>query len=67
MTTLNNGNKTINIKFNDEETSVENGVYTVALPIVTCTDANDAKTIQEVTNQFMSDLIRKVLYNKGGN
>ena len=46
-------------------TTLRNGdrekVYTVTLPTITCSNKQDAKTIESTVNKFVSDLAKEIL------
>lgn len=66
MTTLRNGDKKIDVTFGTMETrtkkiTTEEKVYTVTLPVISCSNEEDAKTIEVTVNKFVSDLVKEVL------
>lgn len=66
MTTLRNGDKKIDVTFGTMETrtkkiTTEEKVYTVTLPVISCSNKEDAKTIEVTVNKFVSDLVKEVL------
>ena len=66
MTTLRNGDRKIDFTLGSttvETKTVTNReqVYTVTLPIITCNNEQDAKTIESTVNKFVSDLAKEIL------
>ena len=66
MTPLQNGDRKIDFTFGSttvETKTVTNGekVYTVTLPTITCSNKQDAKTIESTVNKFVSDLAKEIL------
>lgn len=66
MITLKNGDRKID--FTLGSTTVETKtmtnreqVYTVTLPIITCNNEQDAKTIESTVNKFVFDLAKEIL------
>lgn len=41
--------------------TTEEKVYTVTLPVISCSNEEDAKTIEVTVNKFVSDLVKEVL------
>ena len=66
MTTLQNGDRKIDFTLGSttiETKTVTNRekVYTVTLPAITCSNEQDAKTIESTVNKFVSDLAKEIL------
>lgn len=58
--------KKIDVTFGTMETrtkkiTTEEKVYTVTLPVISCSNEEDAKTIEVTVNKFVSDLVKEVL------
>ena len=66
MTTLKNGEREINIEFGTttattKKVTTEEKVYVIKLPTISCNNEEDAKIISTTVNEFVSDLVKKVL------
>ena len=66
MTTLQNGDRKIDFTLGSttiETKTATNGekAYTVTLPAITCSNEQDAKTIESTVNKFVSDLAKEIL------
>ena len=66
MTTLKNGEREISVEFGTTTTTIkkvttEEKVYVIKLPTISCNNEEDAKIISTTVNEFVSDLVKKVL------
>ena len=66
MTTLKNGEREISVEFGTttattKKVTTEEKVYVIKLPTISCNNEEDAKTISTTVNEFVSDLVKKVL------
>ena len=63
MTTLTNGEKSINITLIDEITILDSKQYVLNLPKVICSKLEDADYIQKEINELVNDLARELMKN----
>ena len=66
MTTLKNEGREISVEFGTttattKKVTTEEKVYVIKLPTISCNNEEDAKTISTTVNEFVSDLVKKVL------
>ena len=66
MTTLKNEGREISIEFGTttattKKVTTEKKVYVIKLPTISCNNEEDAKIISTTVNEFVSDLVKKVL------
>ncbi len=66
MTTLKNGEREISVEFGTttattKKVTTEEKVYVIKLPTISCNNEEDAKIISTTVNEFVSDLVKKVL------
>lgn len=69
MTTLQNGNKEISVKFSTttSETktiTTKETTYVVTLPTIICNNEKDANKIQTTVDEFVSNLVKDILKDK---
>ena len=66
MTTLQNGDRKIDFTLGSTTIETKTAtnrekVYTVTLPAITCSNEQDAKTIESTVNKFVSDLAEEII------
>lgn len=66
MTTLKNEGREISVEFGTttattKKITTEEKVYVIKLPTISCNSEEDAKIISTTVNEFVSDLVKKVL------
>lgn len=69
MTTLQNGDKKISVKFGTttSETktiTTKETTYVVTLPTIICNSEEDANKIQMTVDEFVSNLVKDILKNE---
>ena len=69
MTTLQNGDKKVSIKFGTttSETktiTTKEITYVVTLPTIICNNEDDANKIQTTVDEFVSNLVKDILKDK---
>lgn len=69
MTTLQNGDKKVSIKFGTttSETktiTTQETTYVVTLPTIICNNEDDANKIQMTVDEFVSNLVKDILKNE---
>ena len=69
MTTLQNGDKKVSIKFGTttSETktiTTKETTYVVTLPTIICNNEDDANKIQMTVDEFVSNLVKDILKNE---
>ena len=69
MTTLQNGDRKISVRFGTttSETktiTTKETTYVVTLPTIICNNKEDASKIQTATDEFVSNLVKDILKDK---